>query len=119
MQTEVPFLGHIDGQSGLACDPVRISVVRAWHLPGSVKQVRQFVGFVGYYRRLIKNFAELSEPLVALTRKGAVFAWTPERQEAFMKLKSCLLQAPILGVPPKTTSLCQTQMLASLRLEEC
>ena len=36
---------------------------------------------------------------MALTRKGAVFAWTPERQEVFMKLKSCLLQAPILGFP--------------------
>ena len=97
MQMEVPFLGHIDGQSGLACETVKISVVRAWHDPGSVKQVRQFVSFVGYYRRFIQNFAELSEPRVALTRKGAVFAWTPERQEAFMKLKSCLLQAPILG----------------------
>ena len=59
----------------IACDPVKISAVRAWHGPGSVKQVRQFVGFVGYYRRFIQNFAELSEPLVTLTRKGAIFAW--------------------------------------------
>ena len=99
MQTEVAFLGHIVGQSGLACDPVKISAVRAWHEPGSVKQVRQFIGFVGYCRWFIQNFAELLEPLVVLTRKWAVFAWTPERQEAFMKLKSCLLQAPILGFP--------------------
>ena len=69
MQTEVPFLGHIDGQSGLACNLVKIYVVRAWHDPGSVKQVRQFVSFVGYYRLFIQNFAELSEPPVALTRK--------------------------------------------------
>ena len=92
MQTEVVFLGYIVGRSGLACDPVKISAVRAWHVPGSVKQVHQFVGFVGYHRRFIQNFAELSEPLVARTRKkGAVFALTPERQEAFMKLKACLL----------------------------
>ena len=78
MQTEVAFLGHIVGRSGLACDLVNISAVREWHAPGPVKQVRQFVGFVGYYRRFIQNFAELSEPLVVLTRKGAVFAWTPE-----------------------------------------
>ena len=61
--------------------------------------MRQFVGFVGYYRRFIQNFAELSEPHVALTRKVAVFSWTPERQEVFVKLKSCLFQAPILGFP--------------------
>ena len=67
MQTEVAFLGHIVGRAGLACDPGKISVVWAWHALGSVKQVRQFVGFIGYYRRFIQDFAGLSEPLVALT----------------------------------------------------
>ena len=68
MQTEVVFLGHIVGWAGLACDPEKLSAVRAWHTPSSVKQVCQFAGFVGYYLRFIQNFAELSEPLVALTR---------------------------------------------------
>ena len=58
-----------------------------------MKAVRQFVGFVGYY------FAELAEPLVALTRKGAPFVWTNEQQTAFDALKACLLSAPILGFP--------------------
>ena len=63
------LLGHFVGWTRLACDPVNISAVRVWHAPGSVKQVRQFVGFVGYYPHFIQNFAESSEPLVALTRK--------------------------------------------------
>ena len=105
MQTEVAFLAHIVGRTGLACDPVKMSVVRAWHVPSSVKQVRQFVGFLGYYHRFIQNFAELSEPLVALTQKGAIFAWTPERQEAFVKLKSSLLQARYWVSSPQTTGL--------------
>ena len=45
MQTEVAFLGHIVGQTGLACDPEKISAVRKWHAPDKVKAVRQFVGF--------------------------------------------------------------------------
>ena len=53
MQTEVVFLGHIVGRSGLACDPEKISAVRNWHVPDKVKAVRQFVGFVGYYRRFV------------------------------------------------------------------
>ena len=53
------------------------------------------MGFVRNYQRFIPNFASLLEPLVALTRKGTVFAWTTERQDA---LKSCLLRAPILGL---------------------
>ena len=68
MQTEVLFLGHIVGHTGLACDPAKLAAVRNWHAPDKVKGVRQFVGFVGYYRRFVKDFADLAEPLVALTR---------------------------------------------------
>ena len=62
MQTEVAFLGHIVGRAGLARDPGKVSPVRAWHAPGSVKQVHQFVGFIGNYRRFIQNLSVLSEP---------------------------------------------------------
>ena len=99
MQTEVAYLGHIVGRTSLACDPEKISAVRNWHAPGSVKQVCQFVGFIGYYRRFIQDFAGLSEPLVALTRKGVPFVWTDRQQVAFDALKTCLINAPILGFP--------------------
>ena len=87
MQMEVGFLGHIVGRTGLACDPEKLSAVRNWHEPNRVKAVRQFVGFVGYYRRFVKKFVELADPLVSLTRKGVPFVW------------GSLLSAPILGFP--------------------
>ena len=99
MQTEVAFLGHIVGRTGLACDGEKISAVRNWHAPDKVKVVRQFVGFVGYYRRFVKDFAGLVEPLVALTRKGVPFVWTDRQQAAFEALKAYLISAPILGFP--------------------
>ena len=99
MQTEGVFLGHIVGRTSLACDPAKLSAVRNWHAPDKVKGVRQFVGFVGYYRRFVKDFADLAEPLVALTRKGAPFVWTDCQQKAFEELKACLINAPILGFP--------------------
>ena len=46
IQTEVAFLGHIVGRTGLACDPEKVSTIRNWHAPDKVKAVRQFVGFV-------------------------------------------------------------------------
>ena len=99
MQTEVTFLGHIVGRTGLACDPEKLLAVRNWHEPNRVKAVRQFVGFVGYYRRFVKNFAELADPLMALTRKGVPFMWGSDQQKAFDAPKACLLSAPILGFP--------------------
>ena len=87
---------HADGSgvSGSYCWSVR-----AWHVPDSARQVQQFIRFIGYYRRFIQTFARLSEPLVALTRKGVTFAWTGKQQVTFDTLKACLLQAPILGFP--------------------
>ena len=64
MQTEVAFLGHIVGRAGLACDPEKLSAVRTWHTP---------------------DFPGVSEPLVALTHKEDVFAWTPERPDALRR----------------------------------
>ena len=99
MQTEVGFLGHIVDRTGLAFDPEKLSAVRNWHEPNRVKAVRQFVGFVGYYRQFVNNFAELADPLVSLTRKGVPFVWGSEQQRAFDAHKACLLSAPILGFP--------------------
>ena len=53
MQTEVIFLGHIVGRTGLACNP--LLAVQNWHEPDKVKAVQQFVGFVGYYRRFVNT----------------------------------------------------------------
>ena len=99
MQTEVGFLGHIVGRTGLACDPAKLSAVHNWHALDKVRAMRQFMGFVGYYRRFVKDFSELAEPLVALTRKGASSVWTDRQQTAFDALKACFISAPILGFP--------------------
>ena len=66
MPMEVAFLGHIAGRTGLACDPAKLSAVRNWHAPDKVKGVRQFIGFVCYYRRFVKDFA-LAPPLCGRT----------------------------------------------------
>ena len=92
MQTEVVFLGHIVSRTGLVCDPAKLSAVRNWHVPDKVKGVRQFVGFVGYCRRFVKDFAALG---------GTIGGLNSERRPktAFEALKACLISAPILGFP--------------------
>ena len=82
-QASVPFLGHVVGRSGLECDPRKIEDVKTWPVPDCLKSVRQFLGFVGYYRRFIPSFADLAEPLVALTGKDVPFVWRPACAEAF------------------------------------
>ena len=67
--------------------------------PMTPKQVRAFLGLVGYYRKFIKGFAKIAKPLTLLTRQQVKFEWTPDHQTAFIHLKNAIVQAPILHYP--------------------
>ena len=58
-----------------------------------IKEIRQFLGLTGYYRKFVPRFADISKPL---TRKETTFNWTPECQKSFELLKSYLCGEPIL-----------------------
>ena len=64
-------------------------------------QVRSFLGLAGYYRKFIKNFADIAAPLTNLTKKAAPLKvkWTEECSKAFQRLKEHLCREPILKAP--------------------
>jgi len=98
-QTELPFLGHIVGRNGLSCDPQKIQAVTTWTRPSDIKDIRQFLGFCGYYRRFVPDFAEIAYPLTRLTKKDIPFIWSSDCQLAFKKLIQLLTTAPVLAFP--------------------
>ena len=67
--------------------------------PLTTKQVRAFLGLVGYYRKSIKGFAKIANPLTLLTRQQVKFYWTQEHHTAFPHLKEAIVEAPILHYP--------------------
>lgn len=77
----------------------RLTKVQQWPTPTNVSEVRQFVGLASYYRRFVKGFATIVQPLHALTKKYARFHWTEECDQAFKELKQLLTSAPVLGYP--------------------
>jgi hypothetical protein len=98
-QKEVKYLGHIVGENGVATDPDKLQIVRDYPTPAKVSEVRSFLGLVGYYRKYIKDFCKIANPLTNLTRKDVPFVWTKECMEAFKFLKQKLLEPPILTYP--------------------
>jgi len=44
--------------------------VLSWPEPKNVKDVRKFLGLTNYYRRFIKNFAQVARPMNVLTKKN-------------------------------------------------
>jgi len=98
-QRKVSFLGHVVSGHGIECDPDKVASIATWPTPINIAEVRTFCGLASYYCTFICNFAAIVRPLHNLTKKGAVFKWTPECESAFEKLKRALTSAPILVTP--------------------
>ena len=67
--------------------------------PKNPKQVKQFLGLVGYYRKFVPRFTDILRVLTHLTKKDIEFKWTPECENCFQILKEFLQQVPILKYP--------------------
>ena len=99
VRKQVEYLGHILTPEGLKTNPRLTQAVADFPTPTTVKEVHQFLGLCSYYRRFICQFAKISQPLNALTRKNATFDWNEGCQTSFAKLKQCLSTTPVLAYP--------------------
>ncbi|RVE60508.1 hypothetical protein OJAV_G00181480 [Oryzias javanicus] len=96
---QTQFLGHVISESGVATDPVKVTAVRDWPTPSNASELRSFLGLASYYRRYVKDFATIANPLHRLTDKGKRFEWSEGCATAFQLLKSALAGAPVLAYP--------------------
>ena len=99
LKTSVRYLGHILNKNGVSPDPRKIEAVKNFPQPTNVKNVGQFLGLAGYYRRFIKHFARMAKPLTKLLEKEYEFIWDGKTEEAFISLKEALCNPPILQYP--------------------
>lgn len=118
-QSSVRYLGHVVSEKGVETDPEKIESLKSWPVPRNLKELRSFLGFAGYYRRFIKDYAAVVKPLNELTRgyaparrpeksnklerkysdpkKSFGEKWTSDQQTAFETVISKLTSAPVLG----------------------
>ena len=86
-QKRVSFLGHIIPESGVEVDPEKVRAVEKMKEPSSLKDVRAFLGHVGYYRKFIPSFGKTAEPLYRSLNKSNKFEWSTECTNAVAELK--------------------------------
>lgn len=67
-QPKVKYLGHIVSADGVSPDPAKVEAVTTWPQPTDLKTLKSFLGFCGYYRRFIANYAAIVRPLTELTK---------------------------------------------------
>ena len=89
--------------------PEKLESIAKMPVPKNAKQVKQFLGFVGYYIKFVPRFSDIARPLTQLTRKNEGFNWSTECDKCFHMLnwstrcdkcfhmlKDYLQEAPIL-----------------------
>lgn len=93
---ECDLFGYLVSNRGLRMNPEKIAPVKEWPRPETVKQLQSFLAFSNFYKRFIKNFSKICNPMNRLLRKNVPFAWSDECNSAFEFLKGCFISAPIL-----------------------
>jgi hypothetical protein len=77
-------------------DPVKLTAVKNWPTPKTVKDIQKFLGFCNFYRHFVKAYSELARPLFDLTKKGEPFIWTDHHDQSFTGLQDALTSSPVL-----------------------
>ena len=93
---ETEFLGFIINGKGINVSNETTKSVREWAVPKNLRSVRSFIGFANFYKRFIKNFSAIAQPLTDLTKKDRSWRWGPEEQNAFDKLIKAFTTPSIL-----------------------
>ena len=106
---KIEYLGHVVSGKGISTNPKKVEAVAKWPTPKTVYDIRSFLGFVGYYRRFIKNFSRMTKPIREVitglenqskrTAKKTYIEWTDAADTAFELLKAMCVSTPILAYP--------------------
>ncbi|KAL0202014.1 hypothetical protein M9458_000032, partial [Cirrhinus mrigala] len=99
-QQSIAFLGYVISPEGVAMDDSKVSAVRDWPRPKTLKELQRFLGFSNFYRRFIRNFSTVAAPLTSMVKRGKVhLTWSPDAVQAYHELRQRFTTAPILRHP--------------------
>ncbi|GJR44353.1 reverse transcriptase domain-containing protein [Tanacetum coccineum] len=99
MVKEGIVLGHKISKTGIEVDKAKVDVIAKLPHPTTVKGIRSFLGYAGFYRRFIQDFSKIARPMTHLIQKETSFIFSKECIKAFETLKMKLTQALILVGP--------------------
>lgn len=109
----IEYLGHIISEDGVAADGSKVPAMTQWPQLKTLKELRGFLGLIGYYRRFIYGYGEKVWPMVQLLKKEA-FLWNESAQGSFEAMKKIVSNVPVLAMPNFSKQFVLERMLLSL-----
>lgn len=104
-QKEITFLGYKINKDGMSPSNQHVASIKNFPQPTTAKHAYAFVQTANYFRKFIRQFAEIAAPLTKFNKKDVQFTWGTEEQTAFDTLKHHLASAPILILPNDTSNM--------------
>ena len=100
LKREITYLGHIITQTGVKPDPRKIDAVKKFRTPKNQKNIKQFLGLIGYYCRFIPDFAKIAKSLNELLKKGIKFEWASFASRALKpaEINYCTTEKELLAI---------------------
>ena len=92
----IDLVGFICDSDGRHPDLTKVSKILSWTICGDRRDIRAFLGLIGYFRAHISHHTILAGPLYELLRKDAPFIWGKKQQQALDDLKAALAMAAAL-----------------------
>lgn len=99
LKLETTYLGHVISGEGIKPNPDKIAAIEKYPLPKTIKQIKQFLGLIGYYRKFIPDFARLTKPLTNCLKKRNKINIDSNYINCFENCKKLLTNDPILQYP--------------------
>ena len=107
LMSSVKYLGHIVDTDGIRCDTDKVKALTEIKVPQNTHDMRVALGKIRYYRKFIRDYAEIEKPLrlklgdAASWTKGGdgEVVYTTDETQAFNVLVKALCEEPILGHP--------------------
>jgi hypothetical protein len=99
LKLETAYLGHIISNEGVRPNPDKVSSIEKYPLPKTAKEIKQFLGLLGYYRKFIPDFAKITKPMTQCLKKNKKITLDKDYIDCFEKCKKLLTNDPILKYP--------------------
>ncbi|CAH2265776.1 jg7961 [Pararge aegeria aegeria] len=98
IKTSIEYLGFVVCDGKVRPSPSKVEALSRSLPPTNLKQLRQFNGLAGYFRRFIPNFSSQMIPLYNLTKSNSKWEWTAEHERTRSNIINYLTSAPLLTI---------------------
>ena len=95
----VIYLGRVIGQGRVAPVQTKVRAITEYPQPMTKNELQRFLGLVGYYQSICKNFSTVISPLTELLKAKVKFDWSSDCQQAFDNVRLLLCSSPVLAAP--------------------